>query len=228
VKFLLGLCYTLPKQNEEADEVLYKRLAEVSQSLALVLLGDFNLLDFCWKCNTAERKQSRRFLQSVEDIFLIQLVSEPTRGGASLDLLFTTRVGLVGDVVVGGHLGLSNDKTTEFFLCGEVKRGISKTATMDFWRVDFGLFRTLVERVPWERILKGKRVQEGWTFLRKEVLKAQEEAVPMCCKTNQRGRRLAWLNSELLLGLRKKRRVYHLRKKEQVTQEDTGVLLGHA
>jgi len=77
---------------------------------------------------------------------------------------------------------------------------------VDFWRADFGLFRTLTERVPWERVLKGKGVQEGWTFFKEEVLKAQEQAVPMCCKMNQRGRQSAWLNSELLLGLRKKMR----------------------
>ena len=33
------------------------------------------------------------------------------------------------------------------------------------------------------------------------------------------GKTAAWLNRELLLGLRKKRRVYHLWKKGQVTQE---------
>jgi len=31
---------------------------------------------------------------------------------------------------------------------------------------------------------------------------------------------MAWLNSEPLLGLRKKRRVYHLWKKEQTTQKE--------
>jgi len=74
----------------------------------------------------------------------------------------------------------------------------------------FGLFRMPAERVPWERVLKGKEVREGWTFFQEEVLKAQEQAVPMCHKTNCQGRPLAWLNRDLLLGLRKKRRVYHL------------------
>jgi len=77
----------------------------------------------------------------------------------------------------------------------------------------------LVERVPWERVLKGKGVQAGWTFFREEVLQAQEQAVPMCRKTNLQGRRPAWLNRELLMGLRKKRGVYHLCKKGQATQE---------
>ncbi|KAK4829746.1 LOW QUALITY PROTEIN: hypothetical protein QYF61_006455 [Mycteria americana] len=97
---------------------------------------------------------------------------------------------------------------------------MSKTTTMDFQRADFGLFRTLVESVPWEIVLKGKGVQEGWAFFKKELLKAQEQAVPMCGKTNQQGRRPAWLNRELLLRLRKKRRVYHFWKKGQTTQEE--------
>jgi len=62
-----GICYQPPNQDEEVDEVFYKRLAEVSQLLAVVLMGDLNLPDICWKYNIAERKQSRRFLEHVED-----------------------------------------------------------------------------------------------------------------------------------------------------------------
>lgn len=53
-------------------------------------------------------------------------------------------------------------------------------ATLDCWRADCGLFKGLVDRVSWEAVLKGKRVQGGWTFLEKELLKVQEQAVPMC------------------------------------------------
>jgi len=119
---LLGVCYRPPNQDEEVHESFYKRLAEVSQLLVLVLMGNLNLLDVCWKCNTSERKQSRRLLECVEDNLLTQLVSESTRGGASLDLLFTNREGLVGDVVVGGCLGLSDHEMIEFLINGEVKR----------------------------------------------------------------------------------------------------------
>ena len=93
---LLGVCYRPPNQDEEVDEVFYKQLVEVSELVALVLMGDFNLVDVCWKYNTAERKQSQWYLECVEDNLLTQLVSEPTRGGASLDLLFTNRKEPVG------------------------------------------------------------------------------------------------------------------------------------
>lgn len=40
--------------------------------------------------------------ECVEDNFLTQLVSEPTREGAALDL-FVNREGLLGNASVGGH-----------------------------------------------------------------------------------------------------------------------------
>ncbi|KAK4823271.1 LOW QUALITY PROTEIN: hypothetical protein QYF61_000366 [Mycteria americana] len=98
--------------------------------------------------------------------------------------------------------------------------GVSRTAALHFQRADFGLFRRLDDRVPWEAVLKGKGVQEGWTFFKKEILKGQEQAVPMCPETSWQGRRLAWLNRELWLELRGKRRVYDLWRKGQATQED--------
>ncbi|KAK4830124.1 hypothetical protein QYF61_008551 [Mycteria americana] len=79
----------------------------------------------------------------------------------------------------------------------EVRRGLIRTATLDFWRADFGLFRRLVDKVPWEAVLKGKGVQEGWIFYKKEILKAQDQAVPMYRKMTRQGRTMSWLNREL-------------------------------
>lgn len=90
-----------------------------------------------------ERKQSRRFLESVEENLL------------------STGEGVMGYVVISGHLGHSNHEIMEFSVLGEVRRGTSRTATLDLCQADFGLLRTLTDRVPWESVLKGKVVQEG-------------------------------------------------------------------
>jgi len=72
---------------------------------ALVLMGDFKHPDICCKDHTARHTQCRRFLQSIYDNFLMQVVEEPTRKGALLDLVVKNRDGLVEDVQVGGSLG---------------------------------------------------------------------------------------------------------------------------
>ncbi|GAB0181938.1 hypothetical protein GRJ2_000659100 [Grus japonensis] len=111
---MVGFCHRPPNQDEEAGKIFYKQLGEVSRSLVLVLVGDFNLPDVYWKYNTAERNQSRRFLACVEDNFLTQLVREPAREGTLLDLLLANREGLVGDVMVGSRLGHSDDEMRVF------------------------------------------------------------------------------------------------------------------
>lgn len=45
-------------------------------------------------------KQSRRFLDSVSDNFLIQMTGEPPRRGDLLDLMLANKQGLIGDVKV--------------------------------------------------------------------------------------------------------------------------------
>ncbi|RMC06694.1 hypothetical protein DUI87_16135 [Hirundo rustica rustica] len=151
VQKIKGLLEFLISQEEEVDNLCYQQLENVSRSSALVLVGDFNLPDICWELNTAEKRQSRKFLECMEDNFLSQLVGEPTRGGTMLDLLFVN-----GDVVVRGRLGQSDHEIIEFSIFGEVRRNTSKTLAWDFRRADFGLFRRLIESIPWETALKNK------------------------------------------------------------------------
>lgn len=59
----MGISYTPPDKGEEEGEMFYKQWGEISQSLALVLVEDFNSSDICWKYSTADRKHSKRFLE---------------------------------------------------------------------------------------------------------------------------------------------------------------------
>ena len=98
------------------------------------------------------------------------------RGAAPLDLLFRSREDLVGDVEVGGCLGQSDHDMVELLILilAGVRRGNSKTATLDFRRADFELFRRLVGGVSWGSVLESKGVQDGLLLFKKEVLKVQE------------------------------------------------------
>ena len=66
----------------------------------------------------------------------------------------------------------------------EPQRGVSRIATLDFRRADFNLFRTMVERVPWEVILESVGAQEGWEYFKEVILKMQELTIPKSWQTS--------------------------------------------
>jgi len=48
-----------------------------------------------------------------------------------------------------------------------------KLTTLDFRRTDFGLFRDLLDRIPWDKALEGRGTQESWLILKNHLLQAQ-------------------------------------------------------
>ena len=64
---------------------------------------------------------------------------------------------LGGDLEVRSCLGQGDHEMAKFSILSEVRWGASKTATLDFQRANYELFRTLLGRIPWESVLKGSK-----------------------------------------------------------------------
>ncbi|PKU29668.1 hypothetical protein llap_20028 [Limosa lapponica baueri] len=163
---VVGVYYRPPDQDGEVDEAFYSQLKVASQSQALVLVGDFNQPDICWKGYTARHVQSRRFLQCIDDNFLTQVVEEPTRRVALLDLVLTNKEGLVEDIKVGGSLGCSDHEKREFRIVGSMCKTTSRTETLDFRRANFDLFKKLLGEIPWVRASERRGAQESWSIFK--------------------------------------------------------------
>ncbi|KAK4828983.1 hypothetical protein QYF61_001639 [Mycteria americana] len=86
---VVGVYYRTPNQGEPIDEAFFLQLQEASHLQALVLLGDFNHFDICWKSSMASCRQYGRLLECFKDNFLTQVIDTPTRGDAILDLMVT-------------------------------------------------------------------------------------------------------------------------------------------
>ena len=80
----------------------------------------------------------------------------------------------MGDVKAGGRLGQSDREMLDISILAEPRRGVSRTATLDFRRANLNLFRTMVERFPLEVLLEGVGAQEGWQYFQEVILKVQE------------------------------------------------------
>jgi len=92
--------------------------------------------------------------------------------------------------------------------------------TLDLRRANFALFKELLGGIPWAKALKGRGVQECWSLFKRDFLHAQERCIPLRKKSSKGGRRPAWLNKELLVEIRWKRKVYGMWKEGQATWEE--------
>ncbi|GAB0188477.1 hypothetical protein GRJ2_001313000 [Grus japonensis] len=217
---IVRVCYRPPDQEDRKDEAFYRQIRAASHSQALVLMGDFNHSNICWRDNTARHKQCRRFLESIEDNFVLQVAEEPTRRGVMLDLVLTNKERLVGNVKLKGSLGCSDHEMVEFKILRAVRRAHSKFTTLDFRRAGFGLFRDLLGRVPWDEALEERGAQESWLVFKDHLLQAQEQHIPTKRMSGKKARRPAWMNKELLDKLKHKKEAYRGWKQGQVAWEE--------
>ncbi|PKU42060.1 glycerol kinase [Limosa lapponica baueri] len=148
--------------------------------------------------------KSRKFLECVNDNFHLQMIEEPTRKRAMLDLVLTNKEGLVGNAKFKGSLGCSDDEMVEFKIHRAAQRVCNKLTTLDFRRADFRLLRDLIGRVVWEKELEGRWAQESWLAFKDCLLQAQERCIPKKKKSGKIASRPAWMNKELLDKLRTK------------------------
>jgi len=169
---IVRVCDRPPDQEDWVDEALCRQIGAASPSQALVLMGDFNHPNICWRDDTAGHKQFRRFLDCVDDNFVLQVIKEPMRRGAMLDLVLTNKEGLVGNMNLKGSLGCSEHETMEFKILRAVRRAHSKLTALDFRRADFGLFRDLLGREPQDEALQRRRAQESWLIFKDLFLQA--------------------------------------------------------
>ncbi|PKU43211.1 tetratricopeptide repeat protein hypothetical protein [Limosa lapponica baueri] len=120
----------------------------------------------------------------------------------------TNKVVLMGNVKLKGNLGCTDHQMVEFKILKAVRRARSKLSALDFRRADFGLFRDLLSRVPWDNTLEGREVHESWLILKDHLLQTQERYIPTKTKSGKNARRPAWMNKELLDKLIQKKEAY--------------------
>ncbi|GAB0204837.1 hypothetical protein GRJ2_002949300 [Grus japonensis] len=205
---IVGVCYRPPDQQDQVDEAICRQIGAASCSQPLVLMGNFNNPSICWRGKTARHEQSRRFLECADDNFLLQVIEKPMRTGAMLDLVLTNKEGLVGNMKLKGSLGCNDHEMVEFKILRAVGRVHSKLAALDFRRADFGFFRDLLGRVPWDKVLEGRGARDSWLIFRDHLLQAQEQCIPTKRKSGKNTRRSAWMNKELLDKLKHKKEAY--------------------
>ena len=216
----VGVYYRPPSQPEEWDDAFCEQTPTQSKGRDVVLMGDFNYPDICWQSNSAKNARSNKFLTALADNFMVQKVEEATRGKTILDLVITNKEDLVNGVEVVGTLGKSDHALLEFVIQLEGEAKHSQTRILDFKKANFCKLRELLAVIPWTETLKKKGVQDGWEFLKTEILKAQFKTVPTRRKNGRGLKKPQWFTKELSTQLTIKKNKYKEWKNGKCTKEE--------
>ena len=118
---IVALMYRPPKSDKEKFSEIIKKVQEIllaeSSSKDIILLGDFNFPIIRWPSSRItggtrdEQEQANLLLDVIEDNFLDQIVSEPTRKNNILDLVFTNSMSIRGTEVIKNSVEFSDHNT---------------------------------------------------------------------------------------------------------------------
>ena len=145
---------------------------------ALLLMEDFNHPDICWDSGMAGGRQSKRFLESVEDNFLVKVIDGSTQAEALLDLVLTNEEESIRDVKIGDSLGCSDHALVEFVILKNAGLAKNRARTLCFRRANFWLLNELLSGIPWETVLKGMDTEQSWQLFKDTLLRVQWLSIP--------------------------------------------------
>ncbi len=85
----IGTVYRHPKQLAADDTVLYAETQAMTQNKQSVIIGDFNCPNIDWTTLSGDQ-DGNRLLEMLEDVFLTQIFTQPTRENNLLDLILVS------------------------------------------------------------------------------------------------------------------------------------------
>jgi hypothetical protein len=195
------VCYR-PEKSTEYNVALNEAIIKIVTSVnnPIFMFGDFNFGGISWSDQSYATASEREFVNMINDLYLQQIVTVPTRMGAILDLIFISDLDYVGQVTANPPLGNSDHDIIEYRLClssvnGDTHRS-SRDRKRNYHRGDYSKMRKLLSSVKWETMLMDKNVIECWDIfcnIYNEVVKA---SIPMVRYGNKMKK--IWMNRTTL------------------------------
>uniref|UniRef100_K7F0U9 Endonuclease/exonuclease/phosphatase domain-containing protein n=1 Tax=Pelodiscus sinensis TaxID=13735 RepID=K7F0U9_PELSI len=185
-------------------------LREIREAVKIknsIIVDDFNYPHIDWVHVTSGQDAETKFLDTLNDCFLEQLVQEPTRGEAILDLVLSGAQDLVQEVTITGPLGNSdhNIKTFNIPVVGRIPQQ-PNTVTFNLKKGNYAKIRRLVQQKLKGTVTKVKSLQAAWTLFKDTIIEAQLKCTPHIKKHCRRTKKEPpWHNNHIKEAVRDKK-----------------------
>jgi len=129
--------------------MLVQELIREVSTQHISLMGDFNYGGIDWHTSQATEAPAQQFLDCLEDCFLTQHVTEPTREDSLLDFVITNELDMIDNINIGGQFSTS-DHNVLHWLIAVATTNVTKTETFrDFNKADIGSIEKELRSIDW-------------------------------------------------------------------------------
>ena len=183
--YFLGVFYRPPSSDMNYLEGLKRSLETVtvvSDHTKIVLLGDFNFPDIDWDliCPSQPNVSSDYFCDKIVNFYgFSQLIDEPTRQDAILDLVISNRPESIKNIQILDGIGSSDHNIVTLKLTSSTRPYKWPKQIFDYKNSNWDNFRLELSNIPWDAILNDNdTMEEVWLNWKSAFLKAVENNVP--------------------------------------------------
>ena len=209
--FLLLICYRSPNSSMDNDGNLCDLLLNISQRhySNIFVVGDFNYCNIDWnlKITQTPSVSASQFLDTVNDLFFEQLVSEPTRYRKGqrkniLDLVLSNNLFFVDSIDYCEPLGRSDHLSLVIYLNFELTQRAEVNRKM-YYNGDYVAMNAFFNEFDWTNLMDVLNTQQSWDFFTKKTAYAIEKFIPICNKSSPTGK--DWVNSKVRVERKNKK-----------------------
>ena len=217
----IGSFYRPTNADPSSLKALYDNLVEITGGRKLpnmIIAGDFNLPDADWESGTYKpspqygKEVNEKGLEFMSNLFMTQMVSEPTRGRNTLDLLFATCPDLVENVMV--QPGISDHDAVEanIMLKAKVCKQRPRTVYM-YGKADPVELRSRLETLgkEFKATSRSRDADGNWNFFTEGIHQIVQDLVPKKIIRERQG--LPWISPKLQKNIKKKNRSFRKAKR---------------
>ncbi len=149
----------------------------------------------------------------VEDSFLTQVITQPTRENIILDLQLVSDPDLIRNCEVGEKLNGCDHHIIRFNVSVQHKLVENPTLMPDYRKANFNLARELLPPAAWGHIngdINISTIEDTGTVFRDKLLEVERTIVPMKSRRVNGAVDPPWMNMEIKRAINMKKRNYNL------------------
>ena len=192
-KLLIGLIYRSPSGTKENNDRLGDLMSMLNKTeySHLLVMGDYNYPGIEWDTwnvkGDSTVSQEYKFLESVQDGYLFQHITKPTRwrGADSanvLDLVFTNEEHMISDIEYQSPLGKSDHCVVKFYFnCFTILKHCNRERKL-YNKANFEELNNDIRSIDWKELLDNDSdnfdINRCWSLFHSKIKELEDKHVP--------------------------------------------------